>query len=98
LAVEPTVVVEVQAVAIPMSWVNLTVRNKDESQFYLDDAITRTVLIHDIFHFVPPLANAAGQVSGPFHPWRDLYQPRIDSNTIIVSMQYTPRLLKPQMW
>jgi hypothetical protein len=89
------VVVEVQAVAIPMPGVNLTVRNKDEFQFYLDDAVTRTVLIHDIFHFVPPLANAAGQASGPFHPWRDLYQ---HSNTTIVSMQDTPRLLKPQMW
>jgi hypothetical protein len=38
--VEPTVVVEVQVVAIPMSRVNLTMRNKGGFQFYVNDAIT----------------------------------------------------------
>ena len=43
-------------------------------------------------HNIPPRASAAAQVSGPFHPWRDLCQPKCDSNTTPLSgMQYITR-------
>jgi hypothetical protein len=45
-----------------------------------------------LVHNIPPRASAAAQVSGPFHPWRDLCQPKCDSNTTHLSgMQCIPR-------
>lgn len=77
LTMEPTVVVVVQIVPIPMSRIDLIIRHEMKSQFSLHISIMKILLRDQCLKHVPPQANAVEQVSGPSHLWTDLCQPKV---------------------